>query len=67
MNFFTDIVKKKKPCIPKVEHKCKIVGERYGKEFQQNPVEFTSDRINSLISLIKDNPKLLGLFTSVSK
>lgn len=41
-----------------------VVGDIHGKEYLQTTKQFTNDRIRSFISLIKDHPNLIRMFTS---
>ncbi|RZC32927.1 golgin subfamily A member 4-like [Asbolus verrucosus] len=52
---------------PKIQSPAKIVGARKTKEYKQTIHEFTEERVKSLVTLMKDNPSLIGLFTKCSK
>lgn len=41
-----------------------VIGNQDSKEYLQTPKEFSDDRIHSFVSLIKDHPDLLRLFTA---
>lgn len=45
----------------------KIVGDPNAKEHLQDVQEFTAERIQSLVSLIKDHPNLIRMFTPVTR
>lgn len=44
-----------------------VVGDLNAKEYLQTTKQFTEDRIRSFISLIKDHPNLIRLFTACQK
>ncbi|XP_076266129.1 uncharacterized protein LOC143199892 [Rhynchophorus ferrugineus] len=48
-------------------YKIDIVGDKGGREGDENTEQFTSQRIYSLINLMKDHPNLLQLFTAGSR
>lgn len=60
-----------KKSVPKVKHAKKpvaaVVGDLEAKECLQTTKQFTDDRIRSFISLIKDHPNLIRLFTASHK
>lgn len=48
-------------------NQAKIAGDRNAEEHLQTEDEFTLHRISSFIGLLKQNPSLARVFTSVSK
>lgn len=42
-----------------------VVGNLDSKEYLLNAEQFTENRVRSLLTLIKDKPDLIGLFTAI--
>lgn len=55
-----------KPAVKPPKNIVKVIGDIYGREYDEKPEKFARKRITSLVKMMKNSPSLIRLFTSCS-